>query len=142
MKDHDIHFNHTRVHEDNYFNNSVILKGAKTAIVESDVYLYCTNPNSLTTVSSEKEFVRLEILLSNVKQIMDEIPVTKENADSYLSFIFGKYKYYKRIYPNFSSEQKEIFLNWLKKYDPKRYHYLDVEDLDELRNRVREDLFK
>ena len=133
IEENDIHFNHTRYHEDNYFNNLVLLLGAKYQYLLYNVYRYHFNPNSLTKKDKEKEFQRLEILLSNYRELLRMNPMNDDNIDRILHFITSKYRYYNRIYFNvFSEDERKQFQSWLEIYDPENCQFLGIQDLDSI----------
>ena len=124
-----IKFNHTRFHEDNYFNSLVLLSGAKNFILTKKVYVYCYNHHSITKKDKKLEFERLEILLSNVHDIFQLVKITDDNISLITHFIFIKYKYYNRIYKNFTEKQKKQFKKWIKIYDPSNLNLIGIEDV-------------
>ena len=126
IKDNDIHFNETRYHEDNYFNNFVKLSGAKEAIVSKCTYFYTYNNNSVTNID-KKEFERLEIYLKNMNDLLNIAEKRKYNKNIIGGFKIEKYKYLKDRYNNFNLEEKEIFKNWLTKYDKDLLIFLDLD---------------
>lgn len=137
--DNNIHFNETRFHEDNYFNSLVLLSGAKNYKLFEIVYIYCYNPNSITKNQQELQFKRLEILLSNVRELLEKIPLTKNNVELISHFIFIKYKYYNRIYhQEFTKKQQEIFRNWILEYDPEHIDFLGITNPDELEKKIKD----
>ena len=48
IEENKIRFNHTRFHEDNYFNSWVLLSGANNYKLMKLVYIYCFNESSIT----------------------------------------------------------------------------------------------
>ena len=89
IEDNDIKFNETRVHEDNYFNNLVLACDSLTKKILDYVYIYVDNDESITNSQREKEFDRLEILLSNMRQLLDESKKRNCNRETiaYLMYI-------------------------------------------------------
>ena len=131
-----IRFNDTRFHEDNYFHNCVMVANAKAYNLEEPVYIYCNNDCSTTKISNSTEFERLPILLSNVKSIIDQYPVTKDNIDRLTDFLLYKYRYYNRIYKKFNISQKKQFTDWLNYYDKDNIDLLGIDDNDDLYNSI------
>ena len=131
-----IKFNNTRVHEDNYFNNLVLLCEPKQKEILENVYIYVDNKDSITNINKEKEFENLEIYISNIKEIIEE--ATKRNIEKYLiiKYLIMKLKYINRIYNKLSEKQQEIFKNWLKKYDIKLEKYINNTQYDEIYNEL------
>ena len=131
-----IKFNNTRVHEDNYFNNLVLLCEPKQKEILENVYIYVDNKDSITNINKEKEFENLEIYISNIKEIIEE--ATKRNIEKYLiiKYLIMKLKYINRIYNKLSEKQQEIFKIWLKKYDIKLEKYINNTQYDEIYNEL------
>ena len=119
IEDNDIKFNETRVHEDNYFNNLVLACDPLTKKILDYVYIYVDNDESITNSQREKEFDRLEILLSNMRQLLDESKKRNCNRETIAYLMFIKVKYFNRIYPDFTKEQQEKFKLWIIKYNLK-----------------------
>ena len=134
--DHDIHFNSTRVHEDNFFNSLVLLTGARNFILDRLTYLYCLNPNSITQNQKEKEFERMEILLSNIHDLLEMVPLTYENTERIAHFIYIKYRYFNRIYPTLSEEEQNQLEDWILQYDPEHISFLGMTDNKKLQKEV------
>ena len=132
IEDNDIKFNETRVHEDNYFNNLVLACDPLTKKILDYVYIYVDNDESITNSQREKEFDRLEILLSNMRQLLDESKKRNCNRETIAYLMFIKVKYFNRIYPDFTKEQQEKFKLWIKKYNLKIEKYLERTDLEEI----------
>lgn len=132
IEDNDIKFNETRVHEDNYFNNLVLACDPLTKKILDYVYIYVDNDESITNSQREKEFDRLEILLSNMRQLLDESKKRNCNRETIAYLIFIKVKYFNRISQDFSKAQKEKFKLWIKKYNLKIEKYLERTDLEEI----------
>ena len=53
LEDNNIHFNESRFHEDNYFNNLVTLSGAKMFDLDVCTYYYTYNNNSANSKSDK-----------------------------------------------------------------------------------------
>ena len=131
-----IKFNNTRIHEDNYFNNLVLLCEPKQKELLENIYIYVDNKDSITNINKEKEFENLEIYISNIKEIIEE--ATKRNIEKYLiiKYLIMKLKYINRIYNKLSEKQQEIFKIWLKKYDIKLEKYINNTQYDEIYNEL------
>ncbi len=127
IADNDIHFNNTRFHEDNYFNNLVLLSGAKYNEIKMCTYFYTYNKKSITNKDS-KQFERLEIYLHNMKELTDICKKINYSKEAYNTFIKEKYHYLKKEFKTFNSNQKEIFINWIKEYDPEFMEYIFLDD--------------
>ena len=131
-----IKFNNTRIHEDNYFNNLVLLCEPKQKELLENIYIYVDNKDSITNINKEKEFENLEIYISNIKEIIEE--ATKRNIEKYLiiKYLIMKLKYINRIYNKLSEKQQEIFKIWLKKYDIKLEKYINNTQYDKIYNEL------
>jgi len=137
LNDYGIRFNNTRFHEDNFFNNWVLLAGANVLYIDSVVYIYCNYQNSTTRQSKSLEFERLQILLKNVQELLKKFPVTEENSERISRFVYLKYRYYNRIYMDFSSDQKAKFCEWIKKYDSNHFEFIGINDYDYLEKLIK-----
>jgi glycosyltransferase involved in cell wall biosynthesis len=125
IEEKNIRFNNTRFHEDNYFNNLVLLSEPRMKELLEDVYIYVNNNESITNVQQEKEFERLEIYISNLKELIEEAKKRNCKRERIINMLFYKVKYFNRIWENFTEEQKNTFKLWLKKYNLKIEKYLN-----------------
>ena len=96
------------------------------------VYIYVDNNESITNSQKEKEFESFKILLSNIKQLLEEAKKRNCNRETIAYLMFLKVKYFNQIYPEFNKEQKEIFKLWIKEYNLKIEKYLERTDLEEI----------
>ena len=122
IEDNDIHFNGTRVHEDNYFNNYVYLSGAKVLNLDTCTYYYVYNKKSITNDNSS-EIDNLEIYFKNC---MELINIAKEkNFDKVRLSVFAsiKYRYVERLYERVNKEEKKKLDKLVKKYIPEYKDY-------------------
>ena len=131
-----IKFNNTRIHEDNYFNNLVLLCEPKQKEILENVYIYVDNKDSITNINKEKEFENLEIYISNIKEIIEEATKRNIEKDLIIKYLIMKLKYINRIYNKLSEKQQEIFKIWLKKYDIKLEKYINNTQYDEIYNEL------
>ena len=131
-----IKFNNTRVHEDNYFNNLVLLCEPKQKEILEKIYIYVDNKDSITNINKEKEFENLEIYISNIKEIIEEATKRNIEKDLIIKYLIMKLKYINRIYNKLSEKQQEIFKIWLKKYDIKLEKYINNTQYDEIYNEL------
>ena len=67
-----IEFNETRYHEDNAFHNLVVIHQPKTKFIPQISYMYSHNPQSLTEITQEEEFNNIEILIYNMRYVINE----------------------------------------------------------------------
>ena len=131
-----IKFNNTRIHEDNYFNNLVLLCEPKQKEILEKIYIYVDNKDSITNINKEKEFENLEIYISNIKEIIEEATKRNIEKDLIIKYLIMKLKYINRIYNKLSEKQQEIFKNWLEKYDIKLEKYINNTQYDKIYNEL------
>jgi len=126
LKKNNIHFNNSRYHEDNYFNNFVLLKPSKKCFLEECTYFYTYNNNSITN-NNYNDFDNMELYLKNMNELLK---ITEKNCDKVrrARFLLEKYKYLKRVYNTLDNEQKVIFRDWLNKYDCTLLRFIDLDD--------------
>lgn len=123
-----IRFNNTRYHEDNYFNNLVLLNNPKDLELLIINYIYRYNKNSLTHID-DKEFERVEILIKNISELLSK----DYNEDRVNKLLLEKFDYLNRLYEESDNNKKEILSNWIDKYLNK-YKYLFKKSKKELIN--------
>lgn len=132
IKNNNIIFNETRIHEDNYFNNLVLLCDPKIMRINNKIYIYVNNNESITNINNDKEFDNLEILLFNIRELLNQAKKRHSNKDNIVFLIFIKIKYFNRIFESFTEEQKNIFMNWLKKYNLNIEKYMNNQNYEEV----------
>jgi glycosyltransferase involved in cell wall biosynthesis len=117
IEDNNVHFNATRVHEDNYFNNYVFISGANFKRIDICTYYYVYNNESITN-REDLEVDRLEIYFKNCNELID---IAKKNNYSEIrlnAFMGIKYAYINKLYNEVSGEKKKLLDNLVKKYVP------------------------
>ena len=117
IEDNNIHFNNTRVHEDNYFNNYVFLSGARLKKVEICTYYYVYNEKSITN-ADDLEIERLEIYFNNCKELVDIAKKNNYDQPRLYSFLAIKYVYINKLYNEVSGEKKEKLDRIIEEYIP------------------------
>ena len=125
IEDNNIHFNNSRVHEDNYFNSYVFLSGANFKRIDVCTYYYVYNKNSITN-SDDLEIDRLEIYFNNCKELVD---IAKKNNYSKIrlyTFLGIKYSYINNLYKEVSKDKKEKLDKLVNKYVPDYEKYKDL----------------
>ncbi len=127
IEEKNIHFNNTRYHEDNFFNNLVLLSGAKYKDIKKCTYFYTYNENS-TTNKESKEFERLEIYLKNMKELSDISKERNYSKERYNDYKKEKYCYLKKMFNNLNDSQKQTYIKWIKNYDSEFMEYLFLDD--------------
>lgn len=136
LEKNDLHFNNTRYHEDNLFNNMVLACKPRYKLLEFVLYYYSCNKNSLTNNDDYDEFNKLEILISNTREFLDETKKRNCDRNIVLRLLASKIVYFNRILYKFNESQVEQLKNWLDKYDLRLKQYLGNMD----RNVVIEDI--
>ena len=121
-----IHFNDSRYHEDNFFNNYVILSGAKRYTLSQCTYFYVENTTSLTN-SIKNELDTLEIYLENMKELLNITLSNNYPKYNLITFMEEKYGYLRRLYRYTSGKDKETIIKLIKKYDKDLLEYIDLE---------------
>jgi len=124
LEKNDLHFNNTRYHEDNLFNNMVLACKPRYKLLEFVLYYYSCNKNSLTNNDDYDEFNKLEILISNTREFLDETKKRNCDRNIVLSLLASKIVYFNRILYKFNEDQVEQLKNWLDKYDLRLKQYL------------------
>ena len=130
LEDNNIKFNDSRYHEDNYFNNYVLLSNAKNKIINDIFYIYSNNKDSLT---KKIKFNEYELYLLNMNQLLNnEI----KNIEQLIEYLYTKIIYLKRL-KNSIKEDEQILLNkWIIKYIPKYKDLIEI-DIDNLKEEIK-----
>ena len=136
IKKNNINFNNTRFHEDNAFNSLVLLCNPKRKEINDIVYYYKDNKKSITNVSNNIEFQRIEIYIANMRYVI--IEAEKRGLDIVLiqNYIIIKVKYFQNLYKCYTLNEKIIFKTWLKKYDINVIKYLNTKDINKVENEI------
>lgn len=133
IEDNQIHFNETRYHEDNAFNNLVIVHGAKIGYVDHITYDYLDNQESTTKKEIERGFERLEIYIDNMEYVVKEAEKHHCKEELIVDFVYRKYGYLNYIGRKVDLEKKNKIKNWLKKYDFTKYlEQLEMKQISEI----------
>lgn len=115
--DNNIKFNNTRYHEDNAFNNLVIVHGAKVNFLDLVTYDYIYNGDSTTKKNMSKAFERLEIYIDNMEYVVKTAEEHKCKKELISDYIYRKYGYLNYISNMYDLEKKKQIKSWLGKYD-------------------------
>lgn len=118
---HNIHFNEARYHEDNAFNNLVLVHGAKVGFANQVTYDYLDNQESTTKKEVEKGYQRLEIYIDNIDYVIKEAEKHHCKEELIVDFIYRKYGHLNYIFQRVDQKKKDQMKEWLKKYDFIRY---------------------
>lgn len=125
LEDNSISFNKTRIHEDNYFNNLVLLCNPKEYELLEKVYIYVDNKDSITNTSMSNEFKNYEIMISNIKELLEEAKKRNCDKEKIIAFILNKINYFNRIFLSFTDTEKNVFIEWIKQYNLKIENYIN-----------------
>ena len=136
--DNDIHFNDTRYHEDNLFNNMVLACNPRLKYLDFVLYHYSYNKKSLTNNDEYDEFEKIEVLLSNIRVFLDETKKRKCNRDRVLRLFAYKIIYLNRLIRKYNDYQIEQIKEWFDKYEINARKYLEIND----RNFIIDDILK
>lgn len=112
-----IKFNESRFHEDEYFNNLVIALNPITERIDEVTYFYSYNNSSITAISEEDHFQRLEKFISNFRLVIDNAKKRKCCSESLKKLTDAKVNYLQRVYEKSDIEKKSILKGWIKKYN-------------------------
>ena len=126
LDENNVHFNTSRIHEDNFFNNYVILSGAKRYTLSQCTYFYVENTTSLTN-SIKNELDTLEIYLENMKELLNIALNNNYPKYNLINFMEEKYGYLRRLYRYTSGKDKETLIKLITKYDKDLLEYIDLE---------------
>ena len=125
LEDNSISFNKTRIHEDNYFNNLVLLCNPKEYELLEKVYIYVDNKDAITNTSMSNEFKNYEIMISNIKELLEEAKKRNCDKEKIIAFILNKINYFNRIFLSFTDTEKNVFIEWIKQYNLKIENYIN-----------------
>ena len=125
LEDNSISFNKTRIHEDNYFNNLVLLCNPKEYELLEKVYIYVDNKDSITNTSMSNEFKNYEIMISNIKELLEEAKKRNCDKEKIIAFILNKINYFNRIFLSFTDTEKNVFIECIKQYNLKIENYIN-----------------
>ena len=128
LNKYNIRFNNTRYHEDNYFNNLVLLNNPRDLELVITTYIYRYNKKSLTHIDN-KEFERVEVLINNIRDLLN----INYNEDRVKVFLLEKFDYLNRLYRESDKDKKEILNRWINKY-LNEYKYLFKKSKKELKS--------
>ncbi len=137
IEKHNIRFNNTRFHEDNYFNNYAYLSKARYKKIHKIVYYYHFNKQSVTKKDPKKELDRLEILFQNINELKEKVPLSMENKNRWTKAIFSKYKYYNFLYNSYDEKNKKVLLGYINKYDKDYASLIGIKET-EIRKKLKE----
>lgn len=118
IMDNEIKFNDTRYHEDNAFNNLVIVHNAKVNLLDFVTYDYIDNNESTTKKEKDKTFERLEIYIDNMDYVVKTAEKHRCKKELIANFIYRKYGHLNYLSNRIGDDDKKKQIRtWLKKYD-------------------------
>lgn len=133
IMDNEIKFNNTRYHEDNAFNNLVIVHGANISTLDCITYDYVDNQESTTNLEANKYFERLEIYIDNMDYVIKVAEKHNCSEELLTDFVYRKYGYLNFTLKRYPIEKKNEIRRWLNKYDFTKYlKQLDMQHISEI----------
>lgn len=117
IKENNIHFNNTRLHEDCYFNSIYNICNPKSIHIDRLTYFYSYNKSSLTSVNWNAEFNSLEIFFRNIKQVIDFAIEHNCDGDVIKNVLYPKQEYIERVYNSVKEDEKQTLKKWVIKYN-------------------------
>ncbi len=114
LDDNKIVFNDSRYHEDNSFNNIVLLNKPNQDVITDITYIYCYNPSSLTNYDISTEWEKLEMYIYNMRYVVDYANAHNLDAKTYVD---NKYNYLFNYLKKLDLKKINIINEWLKKYN-------------------------
>ena len=130
----DLHFNNTRFHEDNYFNNLVQNSGARIINIGSITYFYTYNKKSITNNNS-KEIDRLELYMMNYRDLFKIAKEHNHRKDKVAMMLKRKYSYLRKLYMRLDEKDKKRLKEIVYKYDKTAYSLLGLNYYFFMKNR-------
>ena len=126
LNKYNIRFNESRYHEDNYFNNLVLLNNPRDLELLIITYIYRYNKKSLTHDNVD-ELYKIELLLKNMGELLNK----KYDFNRLSKYLREKFDYLNRLYASLDKDKKKILLGWIDKYLYDYKNLLNTYDLDE-----------
>lgn len=125
LKKADLHFNSSRFHEDNFFNNLVMISGARTLNIAEITYYYTHNKKSITNTDPE-EVNRLEILLNNYDELFKIFKERKYDKSRMEIVVRKENKYLRALYLKSNDKDKKRIKEMVYKHDKNAYSLLGL----------------
>lgn len=117
-----IHFNNTRMHEDCYFNGIFNLLQPNSVHINTPIYFYSYNKNSLTSINLHEELLSLKILLKNIREIINFSFSHNCNPIILNRLLSSKKDYLKKTYDLIQNKyDKQLLKSWISYYHLQSY---------------------
>ncbi len=117
LNKHGIRFSSDRYHEDNLFNNLVLLNGAKVKCLEDVTYCYFDNKDSLTNRGLNDYQTYLEGYIRNIGLVSKYHKEKQFDQSAFEGYLVDKRLYLNFVYNNSSDARKEFIDQLLDRYD-------------------------
>lgn len=118
IEKYNIHFNSSRMHEDCYFNGIFNVLQPNSIHIDTPIYFYSYNKNSLTSINLHEELLSLETLIKNIKEIIDFSYSHNCNLSALNNILLSKKDYLKRTYNALEDKNdKQLLKNWISDYN-------------------------
>lgn len=118
IEKYNIHFNNSRMHEDCYFNGIFNVLQPKSIHIDTPIYFYSYNRNSITSINLHEELLSLETLIKNIKDIIDFSYLHNCDTSALNNILFSKKDYLKRFYNLLKNENdKQLLKKWISQYN-------------------------
>lgn len=116
-----IYFFDYRCHEDNAFNNLVLMNNPKISNINETTYIYTLNNNSITHNPFKDQTESLEIYIQTIKKVIEKSTDDNCSQDSINNYIKIKENYLRSIYSSLSKKDKSKLNLYLKKYNLNKF---------------------
>ena len=123
LEKNNIHFNNTRVNEDNYFNQCILLSNPKMKYIDLPIYFWMYNPKSITRINnSEYKYKSIIDYIDNMNNALLFGVNNNKNknliANKVVSVMYAIYYYYIEYQDNnFLVHSKNIKMIFMKYKD-------------------------
>lgn len=121
IKNNNIHFFESRYHEDNAFNNLILINNPKSSIINDVTYIYSLNKNSVTHNPFKNEMDSIEIYIQTVKNVIDKATNDCCSKNMILEYIKQKENYLNYIYKDLNETNKNKLISFIYKYNLNEY---------------------
>ena len=112
-----IKFNSTRIHEDLFFNECVLVCRPKSKYLDELTYVYKNNLESVTHIEKEEKFAGYEISLKNIKSVIDFAKLNNCSDFVLKRNLKPRVKFYYKTYNRLDEEHRKILKSWIYKYN-------------------------
>lgn len=116
IEDKNIQFNATRYHEDNAFNNIVLINNPLKSKLTKTTYIYSYNNLSLTQLKSNKELENIETYIYNMNYVIDNAKNNNCLEELITKYLTAKYNYLNNLIKKLNYTEKNKINDLLIKY--------------------------